>query len=241
MELRVAGETVTVTMRTTGNDFELAVGYCLAEGLQEATEDLESIRYCSGVDAQGHNTYNVVEVSRRGGAVPASLRRDGLTSSACGLCGTTSLADVRRRTGDVSADAVRIPPEVLAGLPEALRTSQDVFDRTGGLHAAGLFDAAGTLLCLREDVGRHNAVDKVVGWAALQGRLPLRGHVLMVSGRVAFEIVQKALVAGIPIVAAVSAPSSLAVDMAAQAGLTLVGFLRGERMNVYAGAHRLLA
>lgn len=240
MEVRVGGEAVAVTMRTPGHDFELAVGFCLTEGLIEGPADLGGARYCAGVDDVGRNTYNVVDVATRSGrSVPPELRRSVYTTSSCGICGTASLEAVRRRVAGVHDDDVRVAPATLTGLPDTLREAQAVFERTGGLHAAGLFTAEGALVCLREDVGRHNAVDKVVGWAATEGRLPLTGHILMVSGRVAFEIVQKAIVAGLPVVAAVSAPSSLAVELAADAGLTLVGFLRGDRMNVYAGAARV--
>jgi FdhD protein len=176
-----------------------------------------------------------------GVALPAErLRRNFVTTSACGVCGKDSIAAVRVRASyDVSADQVRVSPEVLAALPGRLRQAQRVFASTGGLHAAGLFDAGGGLLALREDVGRHNAVDKIVGWALRAGRLPLAGCVLLVSGRASFELAQKALVAGIPVLAAVSAPSSLAAELAAESGMTLVGFLRGTSMNVYCGAGRV--
>jgi FdhD protein len=240
MEVRVGGQQVAVTMRTPGHDFELAAGFCLTEGLLDGPDDLGGMRYCAGVDEEGRNTYNVVDVVRRSGLpVDPELTRNVYTTSSCGICGTASLEAVRKRVTGVHDDPVRVPAATIAALPDRLRAAQAVFERTGGLHAAGLFSAAGDLVCLREDVGRHNAVDKVVGWAATQGRLPLTGHVLLVSGRVAFEIAQKALIARIPIVAAVSAPSSLAVELAADAGMTLVGFLRGERMNVYAGAERV--
>jgi FdhD protein len=238
MEVRVNGGAVSVTMRTPGNDFELAVGFCLTEGVVRSPSEVAAVSYCTG---DGPDAYNVVDVRLRDPApVAASLRRNVYTTSSCGLCGTASIDAVRRRVGDVSGDPVRVPPEILATLPGRLRAAQQVFERTGGLHAAGLFTAAGELVCLREDVGRHNAVDKVVGWAANEGRLPLAGHVLVVSGRVAFEIAHKALVAGVPVLAAVSAPSSLAVSLAESAGLTLVGFLRGSSMNVYAGEARVI-
>jgi FdhD protein len=162
------------------------------------------------------------------------------TTSSCGLCGTASIEAVRKRVPDVSDDGLRVAPDVLAGFPDTLRRAQRVFDRTGGLHAAGVFTVEGELVCLREDVGRHNAVDKVIGWAATQRRLPLTGHVLMVSGRIAFEIAQKALIAGFPMVAAVSAPSSLAVELAESAGMTVVGFLRGPSMNIYTRPDRVV-
>ena len=163
-----------------------------------------------------------------------------MATSSCGLCGKASIDGVRARSPfDVRADGTEVAASVLAALPDRLRGAQRVFDRTGGLHAAGLFTADGDLVCLREDVGRHNAFDKVIGWAGLDGRLPLRGHVILASGRASFELTQKALMAGIPILAAVSAPSSLAVELAEESGMTLVGFLRGPTMNVYAGEHRV--
>lgn len=241
MEIRVGGRPLTVTMRTPGDDFDLAAGFLVSEGVVHATEDVAGIRYCAGATDDG-NTYNVVDVGlARGVAAPdASLERNFYTTSSCGLCGKASLDAVRTTAAwSVGDDGLRIGPDVLTALPDRLREAQRVFDSTGGLHAAGLFTADGELLCLREDVGRHNAVDKVVGHALRSGLLPLRGTVLMVSGRASFELVQKAVMAGIPMLAAVSAPSSLAVDLAAESGLTLVGFLRGASMNVYTGAERL--
>jgi FdhD protein len=242
MEIRVDDQAVSVTMRTPGDDFELAVGFCLTEGILDSPGDVARVRYCAGKspDAAEPNPYNVVDVVRRSPApVAPSLRRNVYTASSCGLCGTASIDAVRKRVPDVAADPLEMPVETVRSLPARIRSAQRVFDRTGGLHAAALFDTGGGLRCLREDVGRHNAVDKVIGWAALQGLLPLSGHVLMVSGRVAFEIVQKALAARVPMVAAVSAPSSLAVSLAESSGMTLVGFLRGERMNVYTRADRV--
>ncbi|MFF4685144.1 formate dehydrogenase accessory sulfurtransferase FdhD [Streptomyces sp. NPDC001307] len=242
MEIRVGGRPLTVTMRTPGDDFDLAAGFLAGEGVVHAAEDVTGIRYCAGATADGGNTYNVVDVALAPGvALPeASLERNFYTTSSCGLCGKASLEAVRMATRwSVAEDPLSVGPQLLASLPGKLRAAQKVFDSTGGLHAAGLFTADGELLCLREDVGRHNAVDKVVGHALRSGLLPLRGTVLMVSGRASFELVQKAVLAGIPLLAAVSAPSSLAVDLAAESGLTLVGFLRGTSMNVYAGADRL--
>ena len=242
MEIRVGGRPLTVTMRTPGDDFDLAVGFLVSEGVVSAAEDVTGIRYCAGATADGSNTYNVVDVALAP-TVPApdaSLERNFYTTSSCGLCGKASLDAVRTTAAwSVAEDGLRMTPELLAALPDRLREAQRVFDSTGGLHAAGLFSADGSLLCLREDVGRHNAVDKVVGHALREGRLPLRGSVLMVSGRASFELVQKAVMAGIPMLAAVSAPSSLAVELAEESGLTLVGFLRGTSMNVYSGAGRL--
>jgi FdhD protein len=238
MEIRVNGAAISVTMRTPGNDFELALGFCLTEGLVGHPEAVRSIRYCVGDEAQEYNVVDVHLIDPT--PVADSLRRNVYTTSSCGLCGTASIDAVRKTVPDVSGDALRLAPEVLAHFPERLRAAQRVFERTGGLHAAGVFDADGELICLREDVGRHNAVDKVIGWAATDRRLPLDGHALMVSGRIAFEIAQKALVAGFPLVAAVSAPSSLAVQLAESAGMTVVGFLRGTSMNVYCGAERVV-
>lgn len=238
MEIRVNGAAVSVTMRTPGNDFELALGFCLTEGIVDDPGLVRAIRYCMGDEAQ---EYNVVDVHLFDPTpVPDSLRRNVYTTSSCGLCGTASIDAVRKRVPDVSGDGLRMSPQALVRLPDQLRAAQRVFERTGGLHAAGVFSAAGELVCVREDVGRHNAVDKVIGWAAAERRLPMHGHVLMVSGRIAFEIAQKALLAGFPMVSAVSAPSSLAVELAESAGMTLVGFLRGSSMNVYCGAERVI-
>ncbi|WP_329112839.1 formate dehydrogenase accessory sulfurtransferase FdhD [Streptomyces sp. NBC_01353] len=242
MEIRVGGRPLTVTMRTPGDDFDLAAGFLVSEGVVHAADEVAGIRYCAGATADGGNTYNVVDVVLAPGvaAPDASLERNFYTTSSCGLCGKASLDAVRTTAAwSVAEDPLRIGPEVMTALPDRLRAAQRVFDTTGGLHAAGLFSADGELLCLREDVGRHNAVDKVVGHALRSGLLPLRESVLMVSGRASFELVQKAVMAGIPMLAAVSAPSSLAVDLAEESGLTLVGFLRGASMNVYTGSERL--
>lgn len=237
MEVRVDDQPVAVTMRTPGNDFELALGFCLTEGILDDPTDVATISYCAGA---GPGRYNVVEVRRRRPApLDARVRRNVYMTSSCGVCGTTSIDAVATRARPVHHDDTRITAATFVGLPDTLRREQRVFARTGGLHAAAIFSARGDLCVLREDVGRHNAVDKAIGWSAMHGRLPARGHVLMVSGRVAFEIVQKAAVAGIPVIAAVSAPTSLAVDLADSLGMTLVGFLRGETMNVYSGAARV--
>jgi FdhD protein len=234
-------ETFTVTMRTPGHDLELALGFLVSEGIARRPADVLTARHCPDAarDADGEPTHNVVEVRLRPGViVPAARYRQ--VSSACGICGTASIDAVRTRsTHSLADDDVEVSAGTLAALPESLRAAQRVFDRTGGLHAAGLFTADGDLVVLREDVGRHNAVDKVVGWAFERGLLPLRGHLLQVSGRASFELVQKAWTAGCPVLAAVSAPSSLAVDLAVDTGLTLVGFSRGESFNVYAGAERI--
>ncbi len=242
LEIRVGGKALSITMRTPGDDFDLAAGFLVGEGVVRAPADIQAIRYCAGATADGGNTYNVLDVALAEGVAPpdASVARNFYTTSSCGLCGKASLDAVRTTvTWPVAADPFTTEPAALAGLPDELRAAQRAFDRTGGLHAAGLFDADGKLLCLREDVGRHNAVDKVVGWATRAGNLPLAGTALMVSGRASFELVQKAVMAGIPLLAAVSAPSSLAVDLAAELGLTLVGFLRGTSMNVYTRPDRL--
>jgi FdhD protein len=242
LEIRVAGRPLTVTMRTPGNDFDLARGFLVSEGVVAADSDIAAIRYCAGATADGANTYNVLDVLLADG-VPlpdVSVERNFYTTSSCGLCGKASLEAVRTISKwRVDLDPLRLNAATIATLPEKLRAAQRVFDRTGGLHAAALFDATGDLLCVREDVGRHNAVDKVVGWALDEGRLPLSGATLMVSGRASFELVQKAVMAGIPALAAVSAPSSLAVDLAREMGLTLIGFLRGSSMNVYSGVGRI--
>ncbi|MCW2601127.1 MAG: Sulfur carrier protein FdhD [Frankiales bacterium] len=238
LEIRVGGEAITVTMRTPGDDMDLAAGFLVSEGVVSRTDQLLSMRYCAGALDNGENTYNVLDLDL---TVAPPKTRAFYTTSSCGICGTASLEAVRTTTSyGVADDALTVSPALLSALPDRLREGQQVFDKTGGLHAAGLFSGAGELLCLREDVGRHNAVDKVVGWALREGRLPLSGSVLMVSGRASFELVQKAWMAGIPCLAAVSAPSSLAVDLANEAGMTLIGFLRGTSMNVYSGAQRVV-
>jgi FdhD protein len=242
LEIRVGGRALAVTMRTPGSDMELAAGFLVSEGVVAAADDVLSQRYCAGATEDGANTYNVLDVALAPGVAPPdpSVERAFYTTSSCGLCGKASLDAVRTTARfAVADDDVVVPAAVLASLPERLREAQQVFERTGGLHAAALFTADGDLVVLREDVGRHNAVDKVVGWALQQGRLPLRGTVLLVSGRASFELAQKAWMAGIPVLTAVSAPSSLAVDLAAEAGMTLVGFLRGSSMNVYTRPDRV--
>lgn len=244
LEIRVASpdgarRTVAITMRTPGHDFELAAGFLHGEGLAVA-DGIAAIGYCTDEDVPAQARYNTVTVRLRG-PVPdlPSLDRHFLTSSACGVCGSAGLDTLRDRCHPLLPGSVVVTPEILYGLPDRLRAAQGVFGKTGGLHAAGLFTAEGELVAVREDVGRHNAVDKLVGWAALNRRLPLDRHVLMVSGRTSYEIMQKALAAGVPVVCAVSAPSSLAVDLAREFGMTLVGFLRGRRCNVYAGYDRV--
>ncbi|MEH0574261.1 MULTISPECIES: formate dehydrogenase accessory sulfurtransferase FdhD [Streptomyces] len=243
MEIRLNGKPLAITMRTPGDDFALAAGFLVSEGVLATASDLLNIVYCAGATLEGSNTYNVVDVRTTPGVtIPdITLERNVYTTSSCGLCGKASLDAVRTTTRWPIADAppLRIEPELLASLPDRLRAAQRVFDRTGGLHAAALFSEDGELLDVREDVGRHNAVDKLVGRALQNGDLPLSRAILLVSGRASFELAQKAAMAGIPVLAAVSAPSSLAVDLAAETGLTLVGFLRGSSMNVYAGEDRI--
>ena len=257
--IRIGGEAVSLTMRTPGDDIDLTAGFLVSEGIVTAAADIASIRICDGQQCGhnhgGHNhgghdhqddddeVGNIADVTLRPGLTfQRDLRRSFLTSSACGVCGKAAIEDLHvPGRFDLFDDQVLVTADVLAGLPDALRHAQRVFERTGGLHAAGLFSAAGELLVVREDVGRHNAVDKVVGWALQAGLLPLTGRILLVSGRASFELVQKAVLAGIPVLAAVSAPSSLAAQLAADAGLTLVGFLRGGTMNVYAGVERISA
>lgn len=238
MEIRLGGQPIAVTMRTPGDDFELAAGFLVSEGVIAAARDVVSIRYCDG--GRPDTSHNVVDVLLAGHIEVPDLVRNFYTSSSCGVCGKESLDRVRT-TGrwSVADDPLRISAARLAELPDRLRGGQAVFDRTGGIHAAGLFSECGELLCLREDVGRHNAVDKVIGWALANDRLPLAGCVLQVSGRASFELVQKALMAGVPVLSAVSAPSTLAVDLAAEAGMTLAGFVRDDRMNIYTGADRV--
>ncbi|MFG1696323.1 formate dehydrogenase accessory sulfurtransferase FdhD [Nonomuraea sp. NPDC049309] len=241
LEIRLNGTPLTVTMRTPGDDFDLAAGFLVSEGAVASPGDIATIRYCAGATVDGRNTYNVLDV-RLAPGVPEPEPRNFYTTSSCGVCGKASLEAVRTVARWSPADDPVEPAQTtVASLPDRLRAAQRVFDRTGGLHAAGLFTADGEPLCVREDVGRHNAVDKLLGWALREDRLPLRGTVLMVSGRASFELVQKAVMGGVPVLAAVSAPSSLAVELAADEGLTLIGFLRGSSMNVYTGEHRLRA
>lgn len=243
MELRLGGESFTVTMRTPGNDFELAAGFLVGEGIIGTPEELRGLRYCAGTDEHGNQTYNVVDAELDPLLVrpPVSEKRNVLTTSACGICGTTSI-DAVEKTLPQPQDThpqLHMTAQTLLELPDTLRDSQKIFDKTGGVHAAGLFNSAGELICLREDVGRHNAVDKVIGWALMQGHLPLAGTALQVSGRASFELVQKAALAGIEMLSAVGAPSSLAADLSDRAGLTLAGFSRGRSANLYTHQHRI--
>jgi FdhD protein len=240
LEIRVGKRPLAVTMRTPGDELDLALGFLLTEGVIGAAEDVVTAQLCAG--AETPNTYNVVDVVLAPHVPPPdpSAERNFYTTSSCGVCGKASIDAIRTRSRyDVGSDPMTVDPAVLAELPDKLRESQRTFARTGGLHGAALFTTDGDLLAAREDVGRHNAVDKLVGWALREGRLPLRGLVLLLSGRAGFELTQKAWMAGISTMAAVSAPSSLAVELAEEAGMTLVGFLRGTTMNVYAGVQRI--
>jgi FdhD protein len=243
IRLRTNGtmRSVAVTMRTPGADFELAAGFLFSEGLIASRDDVAQLSYCVGDDVCGGQEYNVVTVEPRSHVAfdPLLLDRNFGVTSACGLCGKSSLDQIERRGISPLGSGPVVRHAVLYELPEKLRGAQGLFATTGGLHAAGLFSQDGDLIALREDVGRHNAVDKLIGWALLEGKLPLSDTIVMVSGRSSFEIAQKCVAAGVPMLCAVSAPSSLAVDLARRFGLTLIGFLRGDRFNVYAGAERI--
>jgi FdhD protein len=238
LEIRIGGVPFTVTMRTPGHDLELAAGFLLTEGIILSVDQIAGLRVLT---PENGLRSNVVEVELKDAEFDSdALRRNFFAASSCGICGKASIHAIRVR-GLKPPDAdLRFDPEVLCRLPETLRSEQAVFSRTGGLHGAALFDSNGQLLVLREDIGRHNAVDKIAGWALLQNKLPLSQHVMLVSGRGGFEIVQKALAAGIPILASVSAPSSLAVKLARELGLTLIGFLRGRRFVIYSSEFRCL-
>jgi len=242
LEIRVNGAPVTVTMRTPGSDVELAQGFLLTEGVIRDRSDVVTVRYCGSAGLDRTNTFNVLDVALAPGvAVPdVDVTRNFYTTSSCGVCGKASLDAVRLISrycpGD---DPAWITAAALSAMPARLRSAQKVFASTGGLHGAALFGADGTMLAVREDIGRHNAVDKVIGWALESDKIPLQGTVLLVSGRASFELTQKAVMAGIPVLAAVSAPSSLAVDLAAESGVTLVAFLRGDSMNVYTRPDRV--
>jgi FdhD protein len=239
LTLMVGDRTIATTMRTPGHDLELALGWLVAEGVARRPGDVLEATSCDA---------DTVRL-RLAPGVETPKARLGATTSACGICGSDTIAEVLARRGPAAAGAgheaaeigagLVIAAEVITALPDRLRTAQRAFARSGGLHAAGLFTADGVLLCAREDVGRHNAVDKVIGWALQHDRLPAAGLVLQVSGRASFELTQKAAMAGIPVLSAVSAPSTLAVDLAREAGLTLIGFVRGDSMNVYAGPERV--
>lgn len=244
LEIRLVQEgktrTVAVTMRTPGSDAELALGFLFAEGVIAHRGQVRRAAPCAGPDA---GCANILEVELAPG-VPepelAGLDRHFFSTSACGVCGKAGLDALRLRVTEEIPPGPSLSPGMIAALPEKLRQAQGLFDVTGGLHAAALFDAEGRLLAAREDVGRHNALDKLIGWAFQEGRLPLHDHVVMVSGRSSYEILQKSLVAGVPVICAVSAPSSLAVELAERFGVTLIGFLRGDCFNVYSGVERIV-
>lgn len=242
MEIRVSGPgqeatPVSVTMRTPGGDFDLAVGFLFTEGLISGREEIEQVSYCEDLPDE-EQLYNVVTVRLTRPWDSEVLKRNFYSTSSCGVCGKASLDEVEVHCQPV-APGPRVPASVIAVMPERLASGQKVFDQTGGLHAAGLFTPEGQLLSLREDVGRHNAVDKLVGEALLAGDLPLSERILQVSGRVSFEIVQKAAVAGIPVIAAISAPSGLAVEAGERFGMTIIGFSRDERFNIYCHPERI--
>ncbi|BAS26530.1 formate dehydrogenase accessory sulfurtransferase FdhD [Limnochorda pilosa] len=235
---------VAVTMRTPGHDFELAAGFLFTEGILASRDQVRFMSYCTDPELEGEQQYNVVNVFLRPGVAldPERFHRNFYTTSSCGVCGKAALETVHTRgIAPIPMGPLQLEADVVGRLGECLREAQRLFDQTGGLHAAGLFAADGTGQAVREDVGRHNATDKVIGHAFLEGRVPLSGSILVVSGRASFEIVQKAAVAGIPVVVAVSAPSSLACETAQAFGMTLVGFARGDRFNVYTGHERLRA
>ncbi len=236
-----ARKTVAITMRTPGNDFELAAGFLYNEGVLSGIEALRGMSYCLASDVEPDQQYNVVNVDIAGEALPAlgALERHFTTTSACGVCGKADLEALRVRGVATLDDGFAVDAATIAALPERSRAAQPLFATTGGLHAAALFDEAGDVLAVREDVGRHNALDKLVGWALLNRKLPLANRIVLVSGRASYELVQKALAARVPVLCAVSAPSSLAVDLARAFGITLVGFVRGERFNVYAHERRV--
>jgi len=242
LEIRVNGKALAVTMRTPGHDVELAHGFLLSEGVIRERSDISAARYCDGTDDSGRNTYNVLDIALAPGIAPPQIgvERNFYTTSSCGVCGKAALDAVRlKSTYSPRASAFTVDVSTLTRLPEILREKQRVFASTGGLHAAALFDVAGELAVVREDVGRHNAVDKILGWAAMENKIPLSNYGLLVSGGASFELVQKAAMAGIPLLAAVSAPSSLAAELADDNGITLIGFLRGETMNIYTREDRV--
>ena len=238
LEIRVGGAPLTVTMRTPGHDLELAAGFLFTEGFIQQREQIASLTEEASAKPEARG--NLVQVELTGAEFEREhMQRNFFVASSCGICGKASIDAIRVRGVTPPNPEFRFDPELLCTLPDKLRAAQTIFGRTGGLHAAGLFSAEGELIAVREDVGRHNAVDKIAGWALLNRTLPLANHALVVSGRGGFEIIQKALVAGIPLLASVSAPSGLAVRLARELGLTLVGFLRGRRFLIYSGEQRL--
>jgi len=241
MEIRLVAtqerQSIAITMRTPGNDFELAAGFLFAEGVIQNKNDIRALSYCVDKDIDEEQRYNIINVYLNSKTLPdiPSLERHFFTTSACGICGKASL-DALELRGLEPLNPIPIKPEVLTSLPDKLRKAQGLFEQTGGLHAAALFNQEGDLLAIREDVGRHNALDKLIGWAVLEDKLPLNDKILLLSGRSSYELVQKSLSAGIPLLCSVSAPSSLAVDLARRFNMTLVGFLRGESFNLYVDA-----
>ena len=232
---------LVLTMRTPGHDFELAAGFLFNEGIVKSRDEILGISYCLDSDIDQTQHYNIVNVELRARSLPDLSAFTRLFSGygACGICGRESIEALEARGLDIIDDSTTVAPDILYELPERMRAAQPIFERTGGLHATALFNASGELLVLREDIGRHNAFDKIVGEAFLSDKLPLKGRIALVSGRASFELVQKAIAAQIPIIASISAPSSLAVDLSRRFGITLVGFLRGRRANVYAAKERV--
>lgn len=245
LEIRLLAGTgrrsLVLTMRTPGHDFELAAGFLFNEGIVKSRDEILGISYCLDADIEQTQQYNIVNVQLRAPSLPDLSAYTRLFSGygACGICGRESIEALEARGLDIIDDSTTVAPDILYELPERMRAAQPIFERTGGLHATALFNASGELLVLREDIGRHNAFDKIVGEAFLSDKLPLKGRIALVSGRASFELVQKAIAAQIPIIASISAPSSLAVDLGRRFGITLVGFLRGRRANVYAAEERV--
>ena len=245
LEIRLLAGTgrrsLVLTMRTPGHDFELAAGFLFNEGIVKSRDEILGISYCLDADIEQTQQYNIVNVQLRAPSLPDLSAYARLFSGygACGICGRESIDALEARGLDIIDDSTTVAPDILYELPERMRAAQPIFERTGGLHATALFNASGELLVLREDIGRHNAFDKIVGEAFLSDKLPLKGRIALVSGRASFELVQKAIAAQIPIIASISAPSSLAVDLGRRFGITLVGFLRGRRANVYAAEERV--
>ena len=231
-------QTVAITMRTPGSDYELAAGFLYNEGILHHKDEITGMTYCVDGNQQ---EYNSLRIQLKADSMPElhQLERHFFTNSACGVCGSTMLEDIEKRNLPALPSGPAITPDLITSLPEKLRAAQDLFETTGGLHAAALFNAEGNLLAIREDVGRHNALDKLIGWGLLNNQLPFHNKVLMVSGRASYELLQKSFSAGISVFCAVSAPSSLAVEVAERFGITLIGFLRGDHFNVYTGIERI--
>jgi FdhD protein len=241
LEIRIEGRSLAVTMRTPGHDLELAAGFLLTEGVIRTAKDLFDITTCLAPGAAGKGNAVDAALTHPGSFDFSRLTRHVFTSSSCGLCSKATVETVLKRRKPLPADSLRVPADLLLALPRRLARHQETFRRTGGLHACALFDRQGKLLAVREDIGRHNALDKLIGWALLEKRTPLSDHVVLLSGRASFEMMQKAHAAGIPVVVAISAPSSLAVEFARESGQTLAGFVRGRSMNIYAWPERVTA